>query len=293
MHGSSALDLGIVVVSLGIESHDEAHLRLRLSGRARRDGGTRDTKSSSSRAAASAPNISARRLHGDRRRRHAAGIACAICRRAETVLFAVGFDRSGAANRSTTSMPAACETCWPPCPPMSGASSTSARPASTAPAAANGSMKRRRPIRSATAAGHRSRRKQVLAAHPLGERSVILRLAGIYGPGAFRFSTSFARRTDSSTERRLPESDSCRRCGRTSSSQPIATAEPFDNGPRSLLRQRRPSRRARRVLQRSGATDRCARRRSSSNPIRTRRGRRVPERNRRVRNDADAGRTCA
>ena len=94
---------------------------------------------------------------GDRRRRHAARIADVNLPAAETVLFAVGYDRGGGQIDRRTSTPAACGTCWPHCLPSTAASSTSARPASTARPAANGSTKRRRPIRSATAAGHRWR----------------------------------------------------------------------------------------------------------------------------------------
>ena len=53
--------------------------------------------------------------------------------------------------------------------------------------------------------------EQVLAAHPLGQRGVILRLAGIYGPGRVPFLDKLAGgRTDSGSERRASQSHSCR-----------------------------------------------------------------------------------
>ena len=56
--------------------------------------------------------------------------------------------------------------------------------------------------------------EQALAASPLGSRSVILRLAGIYGPGRVPFINELrGGRTDRGTEHRLLESHSCRRCG--------------------------------------------------------------------------------
>ena len=58
--------------------------------------------------------------------------------------------------------------CSPPCQRRSIASSTSARPASTAPLTASGSTSRRRPIRSATAEERRSPPSRFWPTHPLG-----------------------------------------------------------------------------------------------------------------------------
>ena len=56
--------------------------------------------------------------------------------------------------------------------------------------------------------------EQVLAASPFASRGVVLRLAGIYGPGRIPFLGQAAgRRADSGGERGLSQSDSRRRCG--------------------------------------------------------------------------------
>jgi nucleoside-diphosphate-sugar epimerase len=65
--------------------------------------------------------------------------------------------------------------CSLPCHPISAASSTSAPPVCTPPNPQGDGGK-------ASFAA-----EQVLAAHPLGRRSVILRLAGLYGPGRIPF----------------------------------------------------------------------------------------------------------
>ena len=56
--------------------------------------------------------------------------------------------------------------------------------------------------------------EQVLAAHPLGRRSIILRLAGIYGPGRVPFIDKLrAGEPIPAPSRWVPQSDSRRRCG--------------------------------------------------------------------------------
>ena len=167
------------------------------------------------------------------------------------------------------------------------ASSTSAPPASTARPAANGSTKRRRPIRSATAAGRRWRPRSAGRTSARRAKRHPAAWPASTGRGAFRLSTSFAPanrfphrasgylnliHVDDAADSRCWPPDRC---------------EPFDNGPRIYcVSDGHPVERGE-FYQRSGPTDwRAAAAFVEPDPNSPRAAR--AEANRRVRNDADA-----
>ncbi len=120
------------------------------------------------------------------------------------------------------------------------------------------SMRRRRRNRLATAAGHALAAEQVLAADRLGERGIVLRMAGLYGPGRISAGRQDSpRRAHSRRRGELVEFDSRRRCRRGRVGRRAQRAATAD-----LCRLRRPSGRAARVLRGARATARCCRRRS-------------------------------
>ena len=132
----------------------------------------------------------------------------------------------------------------------------------------------------------------MLAAHPLGKRSIILRLAGIYGPGACRSSTSCAPANRFRRQRAGylnlihvdDAADSCRR-GRANSSQSangprvycVSDGQPVERGEYYSEVARQIGAPPPRFVEPDPNSPRAAR----------------AEANRRVRNDADARRACA
>ena len=129
-------------------------------------------------------------------------------------------------------MRAACETCSPPCPADTGRFIYISTTGVYGPAGGDWVDEetppdpRREGGRASLAA------EQALAAHPLGKRGVILRLAGIYGPGRIPFlRRTSGGRADSGAQRRAPQPDSRRRCG-CGGRRGRPSCRPFADGPR-------------------------------------------------------------